>query len=273
MLELLTYPFMQRALIAGILLGSLLALIGIFVILRRMAFFSDGIAHASLSGVAVGVLTGSDPLLAAIGFSAVFAAIIAQLEKRTKLSSDAIIGLVFTSGMALGIILLSYGTGYRPELSTYLFGNILALQWSELALMAVIGLVITTFILLRHKLITLFILNPETAYVNGVNVDLYRTLLYVAIAVTVVLGMKLLGIILVSALLIIPVSTAKLIARSFRSLMALTILFANLGVISGLVISVYLNLPTGATIILSSIGIFALTALGSKLPRTAASKK
>lgn len=267
MLELLSYPFMQRALIAGILLGSLLALIGIFVILRRMAFFSDGIAHASLSGVAAGILTGTDPLLAAIGFSAIFAAIIAQLEKRTKLSSDAIIGLVFTSGMALGIILLSYGTGYRPELSTYLFGNILALQWSELAVMAVLGVIIAAFILVRHKLIALFILNPETAYVNGVNIDQYRTLLYIAIAVTVVLGMKLLGIILVSALLIIPVSTAKLIARSFRGLMVLTIFFANLCVISGLALSVMLNLPTGATIILCGIVIFALTAACSKISR------
>lgn len=267
MLELLSYPFMQRALVAGLLLGSLLSLIGIFVILRRMAFFSDGIAHASLSGVAAGVLLGSNPLFTAIGFSAVFAAIIAQVEKRTKLSSDAIIGLIFTSGMALGIILLSFGSGYRPELTSYLFGNILSLQWTDVILMAGLSALIAGFILVRHKLIALFILNPETAYVNGVRIDLYRTLLYIAIAVTVVLGMKLLGIILVSALLIIPVSTAKLTARSFHGLMWSTVIIADIDVILGLVLSVYLNLPAGATIVLCSMSVFAIVAIISKLPK------
>lgn len=265
MLELLSYPFMQRALIAGVLLGSLLALMGIFVVLRRMAFMSDGIAHASLSGVAAGLLFGTNPLLSAIGFAAVFAAIIAYLERRTKLSSDAIIGLIFTSGMALGIVLLSFSAGYQPELTSYLFGNILSLQWNELALMAVLGIVIAAFILARYRQLALFILNQETAYVHGIRIELYRMMLYVGVAVAVVLGMKLLGIILVSALLIIPVTTAKLLAKSFRVLMILSILAANLAVIVGLLVSAAFNLPPGATIILCGMGLFILAALARKI--------
>lgn len=264
MLELLSYPFMQRALIAGVLLGSLLALIGIFVVLRRMAFMSDGIAHASLSGVAAGLLLGANPLLSAIAFAAVFAAIIALLERRTKLSSDAIIGLIFTSGMALGIILLSFSAGYRPELTSYLFGNILSLQWTELVFMALLGSLIAGFVLARYRQLALFILNPETAHVHGVRIELYRILLYVGVAVAVVLGMKLLGIILVSALLIIPVTTAKLLARSFKALMVLSVLAANLAVIIGLLVSAALDLPLGATIILCGMGIFCLSAVSKK---------
>jgi ABC-type Mn2+/Zn2+ transport system permease subunit len=265
MLELLNYPFMQRALIAGVLLGSLLALMGIFVVLRRMSFMSDGIAHASLSGVAAGLLLGANPLLTAIGFATVFAIIIALLERRTKLSSDAIIGLIFTSGMALGIVLLSFSAGYRPELTSYLFGDILSLHWNELALMAVLGVTIAIFILARYRQLALFILNQETAYVHGVHIELFRILLYVGVAVAVVLGMKLLGIILVSALLIIPVTTAKLLANSFRVLMMLSVLVADIAVIAGLFISAAFDLPPGATIILCGIALFILAALGRKI--------
>jgi ABC-type Mn2+/Zn2+ transport system permease subunit len=260
MLELLNYPFMQRALVAGVLLGSLLALMGIFVVLRRMAFMSDGIAHASLSGVAAGLLMGTNPLYTAIVFAAVFAVIIALLERRTKLSSDAIIGLIFTSGMALGIVLLSFDSGYRPELTSYLFGNILSLQWSELVLMAVLGILMATLILARYRQLALFILNQETAYAHGVHIERYRLFLYVGVAVAVVLGMKLLGIILVSALLIIPVTTAKLLAKSFKSLMLMSVLAANLAVIIGLLVSAELNLPPGATIILTGMALFGLAA-------------
>jgi ABC-type Mn2+/Zn2+ transport system permease subunit len=247
-----------------VLLGSLLALMGIFVVLRRMAFMSDGIAHASLSGVAAGLLLGTNPLYTAIFFAAVFATIIALLERRTKLSSDAIIGLIFTSGMALGIVLLSFDSGYRPELTSYLFGNILSLQWSELVLMVILGAFMSGIILARYRQLALFILNQETAYVHGVRIERYRLLLYIGVSVAVVLGMKLLGIILVSALLIIPVTTAKIVAKSFRSLMLLSVLAANLAVVVGLLVAAELDLPPGATIILCGMAIFGLAAVFKK---------
>ena len=266
MTGLLAFPFMQRALVAGLVLGTLLSLIGIFVVLRRMAFFSDGIAHASLAGAALGLLTKTDPLFVSIGFSALFGALISYIEKRTKLSSDAVIGLIFTTGMATGIILLSLGSGYRPELSSFLFGDILSLQWSEIALMSVLALDIAIFILLRYKRLALLILNEELAYVDKIPTGLYRTALYMIIAVTVVLGMKMLGIILVSALLIIPVSTAKLLAKSFSGLMLLSVIAADVTVLLGLFASVALNLPASACIILCGMALFLLTALASRIP-------
>lgn len=267
MIQLLALPFMQRALLAGLLLGALLALLGIFVVLRRMAFFSDGIAHASLAGVAVGVLTDANPLLTALGLSAVLAAGMAWLERRTKIASDAIVGLIFTAGMATGVILLSFKRGYQPELVSFLFGNILAIQWSELVLMAILAVIIIIFIFLKYKRLALMILNPEIAYLSGVAVTVYHTLLYITVAVAAVLGLKMLGIVLVSALLIVPVSTAKLFATSFRSLMVWSVVMAELAILVGLVASVYLNLPTGAVIVLVGIGFFALTLTFQKLKR------
>ncbi|MFA4954407.1 MAG: metal ABC transporter permease [Patescibacteria group bacterium] len=267
MLELLAFPFMQRALLAGVLLGTLLALIGIFVVLKRMAFMSDGIAHASLSGAAIGILTGNDPLLTAIFFSGIFGALIAYFERKTKISSDAIIGLVFTTGMALGILLLSFGTGYRPELTTFLFGSILSIKWSEILIMAVFALLIGVFILPKYKKIALFILNEETAFASGIKIETYRVLLYVVIAISVVLGIKMLGIILVSALLIVPVTTAKLLSHSFRGLIVTSLIVSNLTVLLGLIASVILNLPTGATIVICGMLIFLLAAMYGKLAR------
>ncbi|MDQ7814697.1 MAG: metal ABC transporter permease [Patescibacteria group bacterium] len=264
MLEMLAYPFMQKALITGLFLGVVLSLIGVFVILRRMAFFSDGIAHASLSGAALGYLLNTNPLAVSILFSAIFAVVIAQLEKRAKLSSDAIIGLIFTSGMAIGILLLSLGGGYRPELTTFLFGDILAIKWSEVGLMVGLGIMNIIFILLNYKRLALMILNEDLAYVNGIKIDLLRNLLYVSIAVTVVMGMKVLGIILVSALLIIPIISAKLISRSFRSLMVTSVAIGVLSVLCGIFVSVRFDLPTGATIVLTGMGIFAILVVYSK---------
>ncbi|MDD2785475.1 MAG: metal ABC transporter permease [Patescibacteria group bacterium] len=265
MIVWLALPFIQRAVLAGLILGALLAILGIFVVLRRMAFFSDGIAHASLAGVAVGVLANTNPLLTALGISAVLAVIMAWLERKTKIASDAIVGLIFTGGMATGVILLALKSGYQPELVSFLFGNILSIQWSELWLMVVLAALIVAFLLLNYKRLALMVLNPEIAHLSGVPVTLYQTLLYVTVAASAVLGIKMLGVALLSALLIVPVSTAKLIAKSFRGLMLWSVIMSELTVITGIALSIQLNLPTGAVIVLCGLMLFLLTLAGSKL--------
>jgi zinc transport system permease protein len=236
-----------------------LALLGIFVVLRRMAFFSDGIAHASLAGVALGVLAGANPLLTALGLSTILAVIMAWMERSTKIASDAIVGLIFTAGMASGVIMLSFKRGYQPELVSFLFGNILAIQWIELWMIVLLSALIIIFILVRYRRLALMILNPELARLSGVPVAVYQTLLYVIVSVAVVLSIKMLGIVLVSALLIVPVSTAKLFAPSFHSLMAWSVVLAEVTVLCGILLSVYLNLPTGATIVLCGFVLFVFT--------------
>jgi len=258
MIELLQLPFMQRALIAGVVLGVVLAYLGIFVTLRKMAFFSDGVAHAALAGAAIGLLTRVSPLLSALIFSMFLAALIYWLEKKSSLSSDSIIGIIFTSGMALGIVLLSLRRGYQPELIGYLFGNILAIRRQDLILIVVLSLLILAFIVTQKRKLTLLTLDREMAHMAGVHPDLYQLLLYVVLAAALVMGIRILGIILVSAVLILPVSSARLLSRSFKSLILWTIVISETVMIGGLFISYYLNLPSGAVIVLTGSAVFSL---------------
>jgi len=267
MVELLQLPFMQRALIAGLVLGVLLAYLGIFVTLRKMAFFSDGVAHAALAGAAIGLLTRFSPLVSALIFSILLACLIYWLEKKSSLSSDAIIGILFTSGMALGIVLISLRKGYQPELICYLFGNILAIRRQDLFLIVVLSILIMTFIVSHKRKLTLLALDREMAYMAGINPDFYQLLLYVMLACALVLGIRVLGIILVSAILIIPVSTARLFSRSFKALTLWTAVVAESVMIGGLLLSYYLNLPSGAVIVLTGSTVFSLTFIAYSLRR------
>src|SRR3990167_1951648 len=146
MLAIFQFPFVQRALIAGMFLALLLAVLGVFVVLRRMSFLADGIAHASLAGVAFGLLVGIYPLAAALLVGVLFAVVIFILERKTSLSLDSIINLIFTTGLALGVVLLSFKSTYQPDLISFLFGNILAISADELKFMLVLGVGIGLFL-------------------------------------------------------------------------------------------------------------------------------
>ncbi len=256
MFEIFEFPFMQRAFAAGIILGAVLGFLGVFVVLRRMAFFSDGIAHASLSGVAIGVLAGLNPLVTALGVSVLFSVVLFYLEKKARLSSDTVIGIIFTSGMALGVMLMSLKSGYQPDLIGFLFGNILAIRQSEFWMIAALSAGIGVFLLTQARNITLMALDEEFAYLSGARPTLFRFLMNIVLAVAVVLGIKILGVVLVSALLIIPVSIAKLISRSFGRLVFWSVALSELIVITGLFISYFLDLPTGAVIVLTGTALF-----------------
>ncbi len=255
---MLQLPFMQRALLAGLVLGLLLSRLGIYVTLRRMAFFSDGVAHAALAGAAVGLLLNRDPLVAALLFSSLLALLIYYLEKKSRLPVDSIIGIMFTGGMALGVTLISLRQGYQPELIGYLFGNILAIRPRDLALIAVLGAAILAFLSRRRRQLTLLALDRELACLAGIRPGLYEPALYVMLACSLVLGIRVLGIVLVSAILIIPVSTARLFSRSFKALGVWTVVIAEVTVLAGLLLSFSLDLPAGATIVLTGAALFFL---------------
>ncbi len=256
MLEILSYPFFQRAILAGLIMALLLAFLGPFVILKRMSFFADGIAHASLAGVAIGIFLSFNPLLAAILVSVIFAIIIYFTEQRQELPVDTIIGILFSFGMAVGVLLISIYPGYQPELMSFLFGNILAIQKNELITIFGLGLFVLLFLSFNLKQLALFTLNEETAYVEGIKIKKLRLFLYIFLAITVVLGIKILGIILISALLLIPTAIARLFSRSFVSLLVSSILLAEGIVLAGIIFSYYLNLPTGPSIVVLGVLVF-----------------
>ena len=265
MIEILQYPFMQRALMAGIILAALLAFLGIFIILKRMAFFGSGIAHASLAGIAIAILAGTNPLIIAIIFSVILALIMYFLEKKTNLSSDTVIGIFFTASMSLGILLISFKSGYQPELISFLFGNILAIQTFELIIIIILSIILLAFLTTFFKKITLLTFDRESAYLSGINITVLEITMYISLATAVVLGVKILGIILVSALLIIPASTAKITASSFKNLIIISIIIAEITVILGIMLSYYFDWPTGATIVLTGTALFLSTLFLGKI--------
>ena len=255
-IELWSYPFVQRALLAGVFSGAILAVLGIFVVLRKMAFFSDGIAHTALAGVAIALLVGQQPLVWAVGVGVIFAIAIYFLEKKTDIAPDSLIGILFTSSLALGVVLMHFKEGYQPDLLSFLFGNILTIRSAELWIIIPLAAVILGFVLFNFTKYLFICLNDELAKLAGIHTEMYRLLLYVLLAVSSILAIKMFGIILVSALLIIPVSFSKLFARSAKSLLTLSIIFAELIVVGGSILSLILNLPTGAVIVLTGTALF-----------------
>ncbi len=260
-LQMFSYPFMQRAFLAGALLALLLAGLGIFVTLRRMAFFGDGIAHSSLAGIAIAVLAGLAPLPVALAWAVLVALFIYRLERSTRLASDTLIGIFFTASMALGIVLMSFTKGYQPELVSYLFGSILAIQSVDLAIIAVLAAAIGGWLIWSSRSLIYMSLAPEPAEVAGVPVGRNTLILYVALAAATVLGVKILGIILISALLVLPSATSLLLTSSFRSYLIVALVLAEIMMFVGLMLSFLYDLPSGATVILLGTAMFFLAAL------------
>lgn len=259
-LRMFDLPFMQRALMAGVALGLILPFLGVFVTLRRMSFFGDGIAHATLAGVALGIISGFSPFITALGVGILFGASVFLLERKTNISSDALIGVLFTGGLALGIVLISLQHGYQPELLTFLFGSILSISLQDLVIILAFSAAILVFVVGLRRQLTLLALDKEAAWLHKVPVEMLDFFFYVLLCVTIVLGVKLLGIILVSALLIIPPTIAKMLAGSFKRLIVGSVLAGELFIVLGLMLSYWMDLPSGATIVLVGVVAFLLVA-------------
>ncbi|MEY4722724.1 MAG: hypothetical protein RLZZ324_237 [Candidatus Parcubacteria bacterium] len=266
-LEMLSEPFMQRAFAAGLLLAVLLGSLGIFVTLRKMAFFGDGIAHASLAGIAAALLLGWTPLPVALGWAVLVAVAIHALERSTRLPSDTLIGIFFTASMALGVAMMSFTHGFQPELVTYLFGSILAVRPEDLMIITGVGLVILGWVYFNFRALTYASLAPENAAVSGIAVSRQSLALYVALAIATVLGVKVLGIVLVSALLVLPPATSRMLTSTFRGYVGAAIAVALLTTTLGLTASYLYDLPSGAAIILAGALTFFVAAGAKRLVR------
>ena len=262
---MLSFPFMQRAMIAGLILGALLACLGIFVTLRKMAFFGDGIAHSSLAGIALAVLFGWAPLPIALVWALVVALLIWWLERNIRLPSDTLIGIFFTASMAIGVLMMSMTAGYRPELISYLFGNILSVQAFDLYIILTIAIGIAIWLIFSFRSLTFMSLAEENAAVAGVRTRLQTAILYVALALATVLGVKTFGIILVSALLILPAATSRMVTKNFRDYVIVSIILAELTVLAGLSLSYRLDLPSGAVIVTVGTVFFFLAVIFKSL--------
>lgn len=265
MIEALQYEFMQHALIAGILASIVCGIIGVYVVVNRMVFISGGISHASFGGVGLGFLAGINPALGAMLFAIASALSIGAISRRTRLPVDTSIGVIWAIGMALGVTFIALTPGYTPDISSYLFGNILMVSSLDLMLIIILTTIIVAVVFLLYKEFLVLSFDEEFGKVSGLPIERLYFLLLCLIALSVIILMRAVGIILVIALLTIPAAMARRFTYSLRRMMLLSILLGAIFIISGLWLSYELDMPSGATIILVS-GTLFLASLGfSKL--------
>lgn len=260
--EMIQFPFMQRAFLAGCLLALLLGWLGVYVITRQMSFIGDGVAHASLGAVALAILVGWAPVPTALIASIILGGCLYLLQK-SSLSSDAAIGIIFTFGMAMGIILLQYHDGYVPELISFLFGSILSIGNSDLLLISIVGGLLLCLLAWKRNEFAFLAIDKNGAHLAGVQTGRIDLLFYVMVSLSIVLAIKLIGVILVSALLIIPSSIGKLLGTSFKGFEIIAIVSSFIIVLVGLTNAYVLDWPAGASIVVTGTTLLAFSALYS----------
>ncbi len=259
MIEILGYEFMQNAFLAGMMLSVVLAVVSFFVVLRRLSFVGVGVAHSAFGGVALGYLLGISPTLTAIGFAVIVSNAIGYIGKQGKLSADTAIGIFFSLAMALGVIFIGMSDQYNVDLFGFLFGNILAITRFDLIVIAVLGGVVFVSIVLLFKELLFVAYDEEVAFVSGMPVAFLDHFFLTILALSVVISMKVIGIILVSALLVIPGAAALQLTHRYVSMIITSIIISMVSTIGGLTLSYYADLASGATIVTLASFIFFIS--------------
>jgi ABC-type Mn2+/Zn2+ transport system permease subunit len=263
MFDFLDYGFMQRALAGSIVVGTVCSIIGVYVVLRGMAFLGDGMAHASFGGVALGFLLGINPLLVAMLFSLATAGLIQVTSRRAQLRLDAAIGVFFSFTMALAILFIGLMRTYDARLYGYLFGNVLGVSSANLILMAFLAAVVLAAIAALFKELKFLVFDEETAQASGLPTGLLSTALVILVALTVVISIKAVGIILVTALLVTPAATAYQLTNRFGMMFLLSWLAGMASCLVGMFFSYQVGIPSGSSIVITATLLFALATIFS----------
>ncbi|MFM7448206.1 MAG: metal ABC transporter permease [Leptolyngbyaceae cyanobacterium] len=263
-IELFQLPFMQRALLSGILTGLTGGMLGSFTILRQLSFFSDALGHSALLGVSIGLLIGINPTAVLLPFTVLFALGVTYLLERTRLWTDALLNIIYSSSLAIAIITLSFVGQYKGGLNNLLFGDILAVQELDLVFSAMLLLICIGFIGLTLRTQMLLTFHESLAIARGVSVLAHRTAFIVLLSLVVGISIKAIGVLLVSAFVVIPACAARLLSRTFTNYVVISAGLGAFSAVVGMLASAAFNLPSGPSIVATQLAIF-LTAMG--LPR------
>ena len=259
MLDMFAYDFMQRAFIAGIFIAILASLSGTFVVLRRYSLISETLAHSALVGVAVGLVAGYNPLWVAVVIAVVSAWLIEYLRSSFALYADAVLSILLSGSLALAVIIVSLGGAFNNSLFSYLFGSILSVSDSDIMTIVIFGSLSLLFLLLYSKELYFIAYDEEVAKTSGVEVRFLNFLLVTVVAIIIALSIRVVGSLLIGALMVIPTVAALQYRVGFKSTMLISLFFALFSVIFGMTLSYYFSLPSGATIVLAVIGIFIIS--------------
>jgi len=252
----LAYGFMQRGMLAAVLVGILCAIIGCYVVLRSMAFLGDALAHAVLPGVAIAYLMGANLLMGALAAAVVVALLISLFSRQGTIKEDTAIGIVFAAALALGVALISSVRTYAVDLTHIMFGNVLGVSPTDVWLIAGIGAAVLLTILAFYRQFLVIAFDPVLAATQRLPVERLRMLLLLLIALTIVVSLQTVGVGLVAAMLVTPGATAYLLTRRLPTMMMVAALIGAVASISGLYLSYYVNIASGAAVVLVATALF-----------------
>ena len=262
-----SYPFMQRALIAGVLVSLCAALLGVSLVLKRYSMIGDGLSHVSFGALAIAVALGVTPLYFSIPVVILAAFFLLRMASHPRWNSDAAIAVMSASALAIGIIVISQTTGMTTDVDNYMFGSVLAMTEADVVLSVALCIaVLVLFILFYHKLFAVTF-DENFSRATGLKVDRYNTLLSILTALTIVLGMRMMGAMLISSLVIFPALTAMRLFKSFRGVVVCAAVTSVACFCTGLVASFTLSTPVGASVVVANLTLFLLSCLASALRR------
>ncbi len=259
MIDLFQYSFMVRGLEAGIIIAIIAPLIGIFLVLRRYSLIADTLSHVSLAGVAIGLLFKLNPLFTAVITTIISSMAIERLRISKKVFGESALSLFLSGSLALAIVLIGLAGGFNTDLFSYLFGSITTVKQEDVFVIGILGIFVIVAIIAFYKELVFITIDEEAAKVSGIPTKMINILLIMLSALTVALSLPIVGALLISALIVIPVITALQLKTSFKKTIVIAEVISIFSVISGIIFSFYLNLATGGTIVLITIIIFLLT--------------
>ncbi len=259
MFDFMAYAFMQRAFMAGVIAAILCPTIGIYLVLRRLSMIGEMFAHVSLAGVALGIFSGIYPLVSALGLSLIAAALLEVLRRTSRIFADLAIAIMISAGISLAVILISLSRAFNADLFSYLFGSVIAVTVSDLKLVAMVGVVVLGLVVLFRKELFYIAFDEEGARAAGIPVDLVNFFLVIATSLTIAVSMRVVGILLVSSLITVPVAAALQLGRSFRQTVFLSYVYALAAVLLGLLFAYHADLAPGGSIVMVCILLFALS--------------
>lgn len=259
MLEILQYSFILRAIEAGLIVAIIAPLIGIFLVLRRYSLIADTLSHVSLAGVALGLVFKINPLLCAIGTSVASSFLIEKLRLGRKVSGESALAVFLSGSLAIALVLISLSSGFNVDLFSFLFGSIVTVKQTDVYLIAGLGLLTVILIWVFYKELLYSSFDEDAAQVSGIPTKRANLILIGLTALTVSLAIPIVGVLLISALIVIPVVSALQFKRGFLPTLFLAEAFSIFSVLAGIIISYYLNISTGGTIVLVTIALFLLS--------------
>lgn len=264
MIEMLSYEFMQRAFLAGILIAILASVSGTFVVLKRYSMISETLAHSALVGVAVALVAGYNPLWIAVIASVLSAWLIEYLRSAFSLYSDSVLAILLSGSLAIAVVIVSIGGEFNSSLFSYLFGSILSVNKEDIITIFVFGIIALVLLLVFSKEFYFISYDEEVAKTSGIRVKLLNYLLVTIVAIIIALSIRIIGTLLIGALMVIPTVAALQYRVGFMKTSLLSLVFAIISVISGMTLSFFFSLPSGATIVLSVLVIFIFSLIINK---------